>query len=87
MSILEKLRYHLHFAQVSSYKTEDEKCRPNNATGPYRNLSDRRPMVNSEEAYEIGSYTGTHTKTIVTAHPSNDYVNEGIHVRTELEQV
>ncbi|KAL8942173.1 MAG: hypothetical protein Q9216_001820 [Gyalolechia sp. 2 TL-2023] len=86
-SMIEKLRHHLHFTQVSSSKTEIEQCRPHNVTGLYRNLSDRGLTANAEEAREFSLYTGTHTKTTVTAHPSNDYINEGIHVRTELEQV
>ena len=49
--------------------------------GPYKHMGDQ------ESAVKLGTSPEHRTETMITAQPSMDRMERGIHVRTDLDQV
>ena len=54
--------------------------------GPYRNLTDRGPLVSDNGEYDLGLYLTRTVKTKVIAEPFEHIDEDGIHLRVTLEQ-
>ena len=59
---------------------------PDGIDGPYRNLTDRGPLVSDREEYDLGLYLTQTVKTNVIAEPFEHIDEDGIHLRVDMEQ-
>ena len=76
------------WSQHASNGDDSNKKKPNRLDGPYRNLRDRDSdlAISGQESEDLELFPTQAIKTHVVAGPLNDYDDDRIHLRVDLEQ-